>query len=50
MMRRFNVDDVKKLPSFMAPGSQERIIPEAFEPKSSDVVLEKSFAERRLGN
>jgi nicotinamidase-related amidase len=49
MMRRFNVDDVKKLPSFMAPGSQERMIPEAVEPKSSDVVLEKSFASIFLG-
>jgi nicotinamidase-related amidase len=48
-MRRFNVDDVKKLPSFMAPGSQERMIPEAVEPKSSDVVLEKSFASIFLG-
>jgi nicotinamidase-related amidase len=43
------VDDVKKLPSFMAPGSQERMIPEAVEPKSSDVVLEKSFASIFLG-
>jgi len=49
MMRRFNVDDVKKLPSFMAPGSQERIIPGAVEPKSSDIVLEKSFASIFLG-
>jgi nicotinamidase-related amidase len=49
MMRRFNVDDVKKLPFFMAPGSQERMIPEAVEPKSSDVVLEKSFASIFLG-
>jgi nicotinamidase-related amidase len=49
MMRRFNVDDVKKLPSFMAPGSKERIIPGAVEPKSSDIVLEKSFASIFLG-
>ena len=49
MMRRFNVDDVNKLPSFMAPGSQERMIPAAIEPKSGDVVLEKSFASIFLG-
>jgi nicotinamidase-related amidase len=49
MMRRFNVDDVNKLPSFMAPGSQERMIPSAVEPKSSDVVLEKSSASIFLG-
>src|SRR5208337_1077688 len=28
MMRRFNVDDVNKLPSFMSSGSQESMIPE----------------------
>src|SRR5512136_278042 len=49
MMRRFNVDDVNKLPSFMASGSQERMIPAAVEPKSGDVVLEKSFASIFLG-
>jgi nicotinamidase-related amidase len=49
MMRRFNVDDANKLPSFMAPGSQERMIPGAIEPKSGDVVLEKSFASIFIG-
>jgi nicotinamidase-related amidase len=49
MMRRFNVDDVNKLPAFMAPGSHDRLIPAAVEPKSSDVVLEKSFASIFLG-
>jgi nicotinamidase-related amidase len=49
MMRRFNVDDVIKLPPFMAPGSQEKIIPGAVEPKSSDIVLGKSFASIFLG-
>jgi nicotinamidase-related amidase len=49
MMRRFNVDDVKKLPPFMAHGSQERMIPAAVEPKESDTVLEKSFASIFLG-
>jgi nicotinamidase-related amidase len=49
MMRRFNVDDVNKLPSFMASGSQESMIPGTIEPKKGDVVLEKSFASIFLG-
>jgi len=49
MMRRFNVDDVNKLPSFMSSGSQESMIPETIEPKKDDVVLEKSFASIFLG-
>lgn len=49
MMRRFNVDDVNKLPFFMPPGSQESIIPGVIEPKEGDVVLEKSFASIFLG-
>lgn len=49
MMRRFNVDDVNKLPSFMSPGSQESMIPGTIEPKKGDVVLEKSFASIFLG-
>ena len=44
MMRRFNVDDVNKLPSFMTPSSQESMIPETIKPKNGDIVLEKSFA------
>ena len=32
MMRRFNVDDINKLPSFMAAGSKEREIPETVQP------------------
>ena len=43
------MDDVNKLPSFMAPGSQESMIPETIEPKKGDVVLEKSFASIFLG-
>ncbi len=49
MMRRFNVDDVNKLPSFMSPGSQESMIPGTIEPEKDDVVLEKSFASIFLG-
>lgn len=49
MMRRFNVDDVNKLPSFMPPGSQESMIPGAIEPGKDDVVLEKPFASIFLG-
>ena len=49
MMRRFNVDDVSKLPFFMPPGSQESMIPGAIEPEKDDVVLEKSFASIFLG-
>ena len=49
MMKRFNVDEVNKLPTFMAPGSQESMIPEAIEPKKGDVILEKSFASIFLG-
>ena len=44
MMRRFKVDDPNKLPKFMAPGSEERMIPEPIKPKPGDVVLEKSTA------
>ena len=49
MMRRFNVDDANKLPSFMLPGSPERMIPEMIKPKKDDVILEKSFASIFLG-
>ncbi len=41
MMKRFNVDDVSKLPPFMAIGSKEREIAEAVKPQSDDIVLEK---------
>ena len=49
MMRRFGVDDIQKLPLFMAPGSKERMIPETIEPKSVDIVFEKSTASIFLG-
>ena len=49
MMRRFNVDDINKLPSFMAVGSKERKIPEMIQPKHTDIVLEKSTASIFIG-
>jgi nicotinamidase-related amidase len=49
MMRRFGVDDINKLPSFMATGSKEREIPEMVQPKHTDIVLEKSTASIFIG-
>jgi len=49
MMRRFNVDDINKLPSFMAAGSKEHEIPEMVQPKHTDIVLEKSTASIFIG-
>ena len=49
MMRRFNVDDINKLPSFMAVGSKEREIPEMIQPKQPNIVLEKSTASIFIG-
>lgn len=49
MMRRFNVDSMDKLPSFMATGSKEREIPEIIKPKDSDIVLEKPTASIFIG-
>jgi nicotinamidase-related amidase len=49
MMRRFGVDDINKLPSFMAVGSKEREIPEMVQPKHTDIVMEKSTASIFIG-
>ena len=49
MMRRFNVDNINKIPSFMAVGSEERKIPEIIKPMDSDIVLEKSTASIFIG-
>jgi nicotinamidase-related amidase len=49
MMRRFNVDDVTELPPFMAPGSQERLVPDDVKPKQDDIVFEKATASIFLG-
>ena len=43
-MRRFKVDDINKLPTFMAAGSPDREIPEAVKPQGDDLVLEKPSA------
>jgi nicotinamidase-related amidase len=49
MMRRFNVDDANKLPTFMSPGSEESMVPGSIEPEEGDFVLKKSFASIFLG-
>lgn len=49
MMRRFNVDDINKLPPFMAIGSKEREIPEIIKPQSTDIILEKHTASIFIG-
>jgi len=48
-MRRFKVDDVNKLPVFMAAGSPDREIPEAVKPHDNDIVLEKPSASIFFG-
>lgn len=48
-MRRYNVKELDKLPSFMARGSKEREIPEAVKPGENDVVLEKATASIFIG-
>jgi len=49
MMRRYNVKEVDKLPTFMAPGSPEREIPEAVKPGKNDIMLDKSTASIFVG-
>jgi len=49
MMRRFNVDDINKLPPFMAIGSEERAIPEIVKPRPTDIVLEKPTPSILIG-
>jgi len=49
MMRRFNVDNMDKLPSFMAIGSKEREISEIIKPRDGDIVFEKSAASIFIG-
>ena len=48
-MRRFKVNDVNKLPVFMAAGSPDRDIPETVKPHSDDLVLEKPSASIFFG-
>ncbi len=49
MMRRFNVKEPAKLPSFMAPGSREREISGLVSPVDGDIVLEKPAASIFIG-
>ena len=49
MMKRFNVDDISKLPPFMAIGSKEREVPEGVQPQPTDIVLNKSTASIFIG-
>ena len=49
MMKLFNVDDVSKLPPFMAIGSKEREIPEMIKPQPADIVIEKHTASIFIG-
>ena len=48
-MRRFNVKEIDKLPSFMAQGSKKREIPEVVKPAESDILLEKPTASIFIG-
>ena len=49
MMRRYHVKEAGKLPTFMAPGSKEREIPEAVKPAAGDVLLDKPTASIFVG-
>jgi nicotinamidase-related amidase len=49
MMKRFNVDDINKLPPFMAIGSKEREVPEVVKLRSTDIILEKHTASIFIG-
>ena len=49
MMKRFNVDDIGKLPPFMAIGSRDREILEAVRPEPDDIVLDKHTASIFIG-
>lgn len=48
-MRRFGVDDPKKLPRFMAPGSPEAEIYPEVSPAEGEIVLAKSSASIFVG-
>jgi nicotinamidase-related amidase len=49
VMRRYNVKDPDKLPTFMAPGSPEREIPDAVKPEKGDILLDKATASIFVG-
>jgi nicotinamidase-related amidase len=48
-MKRFKINDVNKLPIFMAAGSPDRDIPETVKSHESDIVLEKPSASIFFG-
>jgi len=48
-MRRFNVNDVSKIPPFMAIGSKEREIPAIVQPQSTDIVIDKPATSIFIG-
>jgi nicotinamidase-related amidase len=49
MMRRYNIKEADKLPNFMAPGSPERMIPDAVRPGKDDILLDKATASIFIG-
>jgi len=49
MMKRFNIDDIGKLPPFMAIGSHDREILDAVQPEPDDIVLDKHTASIFIG-
>ena len=49
MMKRFNVDDINKLPPWMAIGSKDREVPEVVQPQPTDIVLNKSTPSIFIG-
>lgn len=48
-MRRWNVNDVSKIPPFMAIGSKEREIPAIVRPQGPDMVMDKPAASIFIG-
>jgi len=49
LMKRFRVDDIDKLPPFMAIGSKDRLVPDTVKPEETDIVIEKSTASIFIG-
>ena len=49
MMKRFNVDDISKLPPWMAIGSKDREVHEVVQPQPTDIVLDKSTPSIFIG-
>ena len=49
MMRMFRIDDPAKLPAFMAPGTKDRDVPDAVQPRTGDIQIEKATPNIFLG-